>query len=176
MHSLRFACRVVTLSAVAAGCCAIGCRSAPAPAAKAVSADTWASVDGREITRDAVEKAYRRSRDSSQTPSDEEALTAKLGILDELIMQDLLQAKAREQKIELSESEIDAAYAEARKNIPDDAFQRELARRNVAAADMRDGLRRQLLSQKVIDANIGSKIAPTDEEVTRFFNANRAQF
>ena len=28
----------------------------------------------------------------------------------------------------------------------------------------------------MIDANIGSKIAPTDEEVTRFFNANRAQF
>ena len=56
-----------------------GCRSTPGtPAAPAVSADTWAVVDGRPITRDDVEKAYRRTRDPGQTISDEEAMTAKL--------------------------------------------------------------------------------------------------
>jgi len=141
-----------------------------------VSADTWAVVDGREITRDAVEKAYRRAQDASQPVSNEEALAAKLSVLDELIMQDILQAKAREQKIELADSEIDTAYNEAKKNITDEAFQQELTKRNVTAADMRDGLRRQLIAQKVIDKNVGSKIAPTDQDVTDFFNANRAQF
>jgi peptidyl-prolyl cis-trans isomerase SurA len=41
---------------------------------------------------------------------------------------------------------------------------------------MRDGLRRELLSQKVISQEVTSKVAVTDQEVTDFFNANRTQF
>ena len=164
------------LSALLAGAC-LGAACRPTPAASpAVSADTWAVVDGREITRDDVEQAFRRMGDGSQTLSEDEALTAKLGLLDDLIVGEILQAKARELKIEVSESELDTAYAEARKNITDDAFQQEMTRRNLTAADMRDGLRRELLSQKLIEREVGSKIAVTDQEVTDFFNANRAQF
>jgi peptidyl-prolyl cis-trans isomerase SurA len=60
--------------------------------------------------------------------------------------------------------------------MTDDAFQQELARRKLSAADMREGLRRQLLSQKVIEQEVASKIDVTDQEVTDFYNANRAQF
>jgi len=165
----------VVLTALGAVCLAAACRSAPAPS-PAVSADTWAVVDGQAITRDDVEQAFRRMGDGSQTLAEDEALTAKLGLLDDLIVEEILHAKARELKIEVSESELDTAYAEAKKNITDDAFQQELTRRNLTAADMRDTLRRQRLSQKVIDQEVGSKIAVTDQEVTDFFNANRAQF
>src|SRR5262249_26607561 len=51
-----------------------------------------------------------------------------------------------------------------------------LARRSLTADDMRENVRRQLVTQKVIDQEVGSKIAVTDQEVTDFFNANRAQF
>ncbi len=165
------------LSALAATFFIAACRSTPAAAPPpSISADTWAVVDGREITRDQVEKAFRRSADPSQTLSDEEGLTAKLTLLDELIIQDILFAKARDLKIEVPDSEVETAYGEARKNIPEDAFQQELTRRNLTAADMKDGLRRELLTQKVIEREVGSKVAVTDEEVTSFFNANRAQF
>ena len=70
-------------------------------------------------------------------------------------------------------SELDAAYNEAKKNIPDEAFQQELTRRNITAEDMREGLRRELLTQKVINQEVGSKITVTDQEVTDFFKANR---
>src|SRR6185295_2965470 len=73
-------------------------------------------------------------------------------------------------------NELDTAYGDAKKNIPDDAFQQELTRRHLTAADMRDGIRRDLLAKKVIDQEIGSKIAVSDQDVTDFFNANRAQF
>jgi peptidyl-prolyl cis-trans isomerase SurA len=151
------------------------CRSTPA-APPPASADTWAVVDGREIKRDDVEKAYRRTAQTAPTASEEEALAAKLGILNDLIVQDLLFAKARELKIELSDSELDTAYADGRKNIPEEAFQQELTRRNLTAADMREGLRRDLLTQKVIEREVVSKIAVTDQDVTAFFNANREQF
>src|SRR6185436_11853125 len=38
------------------------------------------------------------------------------------------------------------------------------------------GLRREMLTQKVIEQEVSSKIAVTDQAVTDFFNANRAQF
>jgi parvulin-like peptidyl-prolyl isomerase len=152
------------------------CRSTPGAAEPAASADTWAVVDGREITREHVEKTYRRTADLSQAQSEEEALAAKLSLLNDLIVQEILIDKARELKIELPESELDTAYNEARKNIPDEAFQQEMTRRNLTAADMREGLRRELLSQKVIEREVGSKVTVTDQEVMEFFNANRAQF
>jgi hypothetical protein len=104
----------------------------------------------RAITRDTVEKAYRRVADLAQPPSDEEALGAKLTVLNDLIMQDLLAAKARALQIEVPDSEVEAAVAEARKNVPNDAFEQELARRNLTQADVRESLRRDLLSQRVM--------------------------
>ena len=155
---------------------ALGGACQSKPAAPPVSADAWALVNGREITRDSVEKAYRLNPPESPAASEEEATAAKLALLDELIVKELLLARARDLKIELPNTELDAAYAEARKNIPDETFTQELARRNVTAGDMRDGLRRDLLVQKVLEREVVSKVAVTDQEVAAFFEANRAQF
>jgi peptidyl-prolyl cis-trans isomerase SurA len=153
------------------------CQSKPAaPAGAAVSADTWAVVNGRQITRDDVEKAYRRTRDGSQTLSEEEVLAGKLTLLNDLIIQDLLLAKAATLKIEVPQNELDTAYENAKKNVPDEAYQQELTKRNLTAADMKEGLRRELLTQKVIEKELASKVAVSDKEITDFFNANRAQF
>ena len=165
-----------TLGALALACGLMACRATPAKPAAVISADTWAVVDGRTITRNDVEKAYRRNRDASQPASEEEALTAKLTILNDLIVQDILLAKASALKLEVAQNDLDAAYANASKNIPPEAYQQELARRSLTAEDMRDSVRRQLLAQKVIDQEVGAKIAVTDQEITDFFTANRAQF
>lgn len=159
-------------------CSAAGCRATPsaAPAPAAVSADTWAVVDGRPITRDDVDKAYRRSHDTAQPLSDEETLTAKLSVLEELIVQEMLLEKAGALKLEVPQSELDTAYTNASKNLTPEAYQQELTRRGLTAADMREGVRRQLLTQKVIEREVGSKVAVTDQEVVDFFNANKAQF
>lgn len=174
LSNLTFRPRPV-MAAVAIAALAAACQSAP-PAAPPVTADTWAVVNGRTIAREEVEKAFRRTAPLSPTPSEEEALTAKLGILNDLIVQDLMLTRARQLGIELPDSELDTAYADGRKNIPEEAFQQELSRRNLTAADMREGLRRDLLVQKVVEREIVSKIAVADREVTDFFSANRDQF
>ena len=149
----------------------------PKPAAPPVpSANAWAVVDGREITGDDVDKAYRRATQSNAAPSPEELLAAKLDLLNEMIVQDLLLAKARALKIEVADADLDAAFAAGRKGIPDDAFQRELTSRQLTAADMRDGLRKELLTQKVIEQEVTSKASVSDDDVSRFFEANKSQF
>ena len=147
--------RSLTLAAAAALALLVGgCRSATTAPAAAVSSDTWATVDGREIKRDDVDKAYRRVGQGAPNASEEEVLAAKLTLLNDLIVRDILQAKAAALKIELTDTELDTAFADARKGIPDDAFQQELTRRNLTAADMRDGLRREMLAQKVIEREV----------------------
>ena len=150
------------------------CRSTPAT--PAASADAWAVVDGREIKRDEVEKTYRRTAQEGANPSEEEQATAKLGILNELIVQDLLLAKARALKIELADTEVDKAFEEGKKNITPEAFEKSLTTRNLTSADMREALRRDMLAQKVVEQEVVKKVVVTDQEVTDFFNANKAQF
>ena len=155
---------------------AAACGSKTAGGTTAPSATAWAVVDGREISGDDVEKAYRRTLQGQAPPSDEEVLNAKLGVLNELIVQDILLAKARDLKIEVPDTEIDEAFNEGKKNIPDAAFQEELTKRNLTAADMREGIRRELLTQKVLEREVTSKIAVAEDDVKAFFEANRAQF
>jgi peptidyl-prolyl cis-trans isomerase SurA len=154
------------------------CRSTPpAPAAPPpVSADTYATVNGTNITRDEVEKAFRQAGDPSQTLSEEEATTARLSVLDDLILQEILLANARQQNLQVPDSEIDTAYAELQKNVTGAQFQEQLTQRNLTTADVREGLRRRLLSQKLLDKEVTEKAAVTDQQITDFFNANRAQF
>ena len=139
------------------------------------SADVWAVVDGREIRSDDVEKAYRRA---VQTPitSDDETLAAKLSVLDELITQDILVARAKTLGLEVTSAEIETAFSERKGNMPDEAFQQMLTQRRLTAADMKESLRIELSAQKVIDRAVGSKISITEQDVSAFYNANQAQF
>ena len=100
--------------ALAAAFLASACSSTKTPSEPAVTADTWAVVDGRPITKDATEKAFRRVRDPNETLSAEEAVAAKLAVLDDLILQDLLVAKAPALKIEVPAADLDAAFTNAK--------------------------------------------------------------
>ncbi len=91
--------RFVLLSLALAGLTA-ACHSKPA--APAVSANAWAVVNGREITRDDVEKAYRRVDQNAQPLAEEDAFAAKLALLDDLIAQEIFLEKARDLKIDVA--------------------------------------------------------------------------
>ena len=154
-----------------------GCGRSAGPASQpAPSANAWAVVNGHEISKDDVDKAYRRMAPDGQQPSEEEIYTAKLNLLSELIVQELLVAKAKELKVELPESELDNAFAEGKKNITPVAFEEELKRRNLTAADMREDLRRNLLAQKVVDHEVTTKAAVTEQEIKDFFESHKAEF
>ena len=165
---------VLALAALV-GACGSNPGSTPTSTA-AVGPDTWAVVDGRPIMKDDVEKAFRRNQDASRPLSAEETLTLKLSLLNEMTVQDILLARAAALKIQLPESELNEAYDKAKKNMSEEAFQKELDKRNLQAADMREGLRRELLTQKLMEQEVTKKVNITDQDVTDYFNANKAQF
>lgn len=152
------------------------CRSQPPTPAVTVTEDTYAVVNGRQIMRADVDKAFQRAQPSSQVLSEEETLAAKLSVLDDLIVEDLLLAKGQELKLTVPEKEVDEAYEGFKRNGTQEALDEELKRRNLTVADVREGLRRELLARKVMQQEIVDKVEVTDAAVTDFFNANRAQF
>jgi peptidyl-prolyl cis-trans isomerase SurA len=155
------------------------CGSKPggstAAAPPAVGPDVWAVVDGRELKRDDVEKAFRRAAPSAPS-SDDEILAAKLSLLDELITQDILIARAKAANLTPTDAEVDKAFAERKGGMAEDAFQKLLKERGVTAEDMKDGVRQQMTAQKVLERDVTSKATVTDQDIRAFFDAHRAQF
>ena len=118
---------LIAAAVAATALLASACRSnSSAPPASAAAPDTWATVDGRNITKEQVEKEFRRVRQPGEMLTDEQAMLAKLAILDDLIVEQALMSKANALKIEVTESELDTAFAEERKKISEESFQNEL--------------------------------------------------
>jgi peptidyl-prolyl cis-trans isomerase SurA len=149
-----------------------GCHRQEAP-----SADVWASVNGREIHRDEVEKYYRGvASQQGQDPSAEEGLLLKLNIVDELINNEILFERARTRAREASDGEVEDKFTELKSPFTEEEFQKQLKDRGISIADQKQALRRQISIQKLINREVMSKIAITDQDITDFFNANPAQF
>src|SRR5262245_59117206 len=142
-----------------------------------LSPQIWAVVDGHEIRQDDVEQVYRATvQPANPPPPDSEILNVKMGILGELIDQEILLARARTLGVEATDTELENAFAERKRCTPDEAFQQELAQRSLTVDDIKRGMRRELSAQKVIEREILSKITITDQEIADFYNQNRAQF
>ena len=169
---MRQARYVLAVLAVCTGAACGGSQKIPT-----VGPDVWAVVDGRDITREQVEKAYRQVvQPTLVPPSDDESMAAKLSLVDELITQDVLMAKAKALNLTVTPSELDTAFGARKANLTEDQFQKELASRRLTSDDMKEALRRELIVDKLTDREIKSKINVTDREIEEFYNANRDQF
>ena len=157
------------LSALAA----FGCKRNDA----APSADVWAIVNGDQIHRAEAEKYYKsRLNPQAPTPSQEEALSLTLNVLDELINNDILIQRARKLGMEATDGEVEDKFTEFKSPYTEDEFQRQLKDRGVTPTDLKDDLRRQLTVQKLLNREVVGKISITDQDISDFYNQNRAQF
>jgi peptidyl-prolyl cis-trans isomerase SurA len=170
--------RPLTLTATLCAATVLGaCQRSAETTPAAPGPNVWATVDGREILRDDVEKAYRSTLNpSGPVPSDEEALTMKLAMVDELITQDLLLARARARGLEPIDADVEKTFQERKGSAPDAEFNQELAQRGLTVDDLKRVIRRELAVQKVIDQEIAAKAKPSEQDVTTYFEKNRAQF
>jgi peptidyl-prolyl cis-trans isomerase SurA len=134
-------------------------------------------VNGKEIKREEVDKYYRtRVNPEGQEPSQEESLSLKLNVLDELINNEILLERAKKLNLEASDGEVEDKFTEIKSPYTEEEFQRQLKDRGVSVDDLKSDLRRQLSIQKLLNREVVAKISITDQDVTDFYNANKAQF
>lgn len=160
------------LAALVACVLASGCQQDTAP-----GPDVWASVNGKEIQRDDVDKIFRsRVNAEAPTPSQEEALSLKLNILDELINSEILVERAGKMNLMASDAEVEDKFTESKSPYTEEEFQKKLKDTGLTVDDLKSDIRRQLSIQKLLNREVVAKITVTDQDISDFYNKNRAQF
>jgi peptidyl-prolyl cis-trans isomerase SurA len=149
-----------------------GCKQNSAP-----SPDVWAVVNGKEIKRDEVEKYYRtRVNAEGPQPTQEEGLSLKLNVLDELINNEILIERAKKLNLEASDGEVEDKFTEVKSPYTEEEFQKRLKTGGLSTDDLKSDLRRQLSIQKLMNREVVAKIAITDQDISDYYKANQDQF
>ena len=99
-------------------------------------------------------------------------------LLRDMIDQDLLVQKAKDDGISV-ETDVIKRLDEIRQqyNLPSlDALQKSVEQQGLIWADFKDRIQRQLLMQKVISQEVGSRIILSRADARKYFEAHKAQF
>ena len=137
----------------------------------------WAEVDGKPILRDQVERYFRsRSRGGAEMTSPEQALSFKLNILGELINNQILVAHAERARITVSEPELETKVKELESPYTKEEFQAKLVEQGLDATSLRDEVRQSLIINKLINKEIVSRVAVTDQEISAYYERNKSTF
>jgi len=164
--------QILILAAMAACVFATSCKKEAAP-----GPDVWATVNSKAISRAEVEKYFRtRVNAEAPAPSQEEALSLKLSILDELINNEILLERASKMNLIATDAEVEDKFTESKSPYTEEEFQKKLHDTGLTVEDLKNDIRRQLSVQKLLNREVIAKISITDQDVTDFYNKNRAQF
>ncbi|HKS83366.1 MAG TPA: SurA N-terminal domain-containing protein [Candidatus Acidoferrales bacterium] len=137
----------------------------------------WAVVNGKEISRADVEKGYRSRLNPDGPPlSQEESLSLKLNVLDELITSEILLERANKMNLVASDAEVEDKFTESKSPYTEDEFERKLKDAGITVDDLKSDIRRQLSIQKLLNREVVAKISITDQDISDYYNKNRAQF
>jgi peptidyl-prolyl cis-trans isomerase SurA len=134
-------------------------------------------VNGTQVKRAHVERLYRTMLNpQAPAPTDEEALGAKLNILEDIISDELLLARATALQIAPTDDEVATALATQRGQLSDADFEKQLTDRKITLDEFRQEIRRELIVRKVVEKEVNDKVVVTDADVTAFYEKNREQF
>lgn len=151
-----------------------------APAAKAlVLPDTVAVVDGTEIKKDELEKAFANLLAARKMPVDaippEQRMQGYRMVLDEIIIDKLLAKKSADTKV--SDDEVKAQWDRIKGNF---GSEEELKKQVEAAGETIDkvkkGLHDRLAEEHWIDSQVKDKADVTDAEAEDFYKKNPEAF
>ncbi len=142
-----------------------------------VGGDVMASVDGRKIYAADVQKYFENQTSSAENaPTGEQSTTLRLNILHELIDDEILMRRAEKLGLLATDEEVDRKYGEIKSPYTQEEFDKRLKEKKLTASDFKHDLRRSLTVEKVINKEVTSKINVTDQDITDYYNAHKAEF
>jgi len=162
---------VLTLSSLCSLIVAIACSSKP------MGDDVAASVDGHKIYRTDVDKYYEnQTAGSDQQPAGEQAVSLRLSILKELIDNEILMRRAEKLGLLATDDEVDRKLNEVKSPYTKEEFDARLKEKKITLDDFKRDLRRSLTVDKVLNKEVTSKINISDQDITNYYNAHKAEF
>jgi peptidyl-prolyl cis-trans isomerase C len=133
-------------------------------------------VDGREVTLEQFHKEFSGSLLPEQKLSEEERKEMERAFLAQMIDRELALSEADRLGIVITLPEIETAIAETRNEYPQGTFETALRERGTNLKEWSDGLRRNLLMEKIIAQTVYSQVSVSDDEIKTYFEENRAEY
>lgn len=140
--------------------------------------DVMATVDGRKIFRSDVDKYYENYQASSaqQPATGEQATALRLQILHQMIDDEIVMRRAEKLGLLATDEEVDRKYNEIKAPFTQEEFDQRLKDRKITLADFKRDIRRSITLDKVMNKEVASKINVTDQDITNYYNAHKAEF
>lgn len=102
---------------------------------------------------------------------------AKQKIAEQMIDDKLILCEAKRLNVEVDEKEIDKRIDDVMKRMGSrDLFERSLAQQHLTMKDLRGKYKEQLMTKKLVDQKIGSKIMITPVDITNYYSKNSGEF
>src|SRR5579864_2583716 len=136
-----------------------------------------ARVNGHKIPRSEVDKYYsNQTAGSPQRPNGEQETSLRLSILRELIDNEILMQRAAKLGLLATDEDVDRKLNEIKAPYTQEEFNKRLQEKQITLDDFKRDLRRSLTVDKVLNREITSKINITDQDITSYYNAHKAEF
>ncbi|MGA8868542.1 MAG: SurA N-terminal domain-containing protein, partial [Candidatus Sulfotelmatobacter sp.] len=159
---------------------ALGCAlllSALVACKTEVSGDVMATVDGRKIFRSDVDKYYdNQVASAQQAPVGEQATILRLNILRQLIEDEMVMHRAEKLGLLATDEEVDRKLNEIKSPYTQEEFDQRLKEKKISVEDFKRDIRRSITLDKVMNKEVASKINVTDQDITDYYNAHKAEF
>ncbi|HKW24383.1 MAG TPA: SurA N-terminal domain-containing protein [Terriglobales bacterium] len=170
--NLPFARTIVTAVLIAAGLLVLSaCQK------RSAGPDVMARVNGRDISRAEVQKYFdNQTAGTPQAPAGEQAESLRLSILRQLVDDEILMQRAEKLGLLATDEEVNRRLNEIKAPYTQEEFNKRLQDKKITLDDFKRDLRRSLTVDKVLNREITSKINITDQDITSYYNAHKAEF
>ncbi|MFZ0483699.1 MAG: SurA N-terminal domain-containing protein [Desulfobacterales bacterium] len=112
-----------------------------------------------------AENAYSQNR--IQQP--DVARKARLRLIQQMTEEIILLERAEELGITMTDSQVEKAIRDIKKDYPDNVFQEILVEYAVPYRSWKEGLKTRLLMEKVITQELGDKIEITHDDISKYY-------
>jgi peptidyl-prolyl cis-trans isomerase SurA len=139
--------------------------------------DVMARVNGHNILKADVDKYFQnQTAGADQQPVGEQADSLRLSILRELIDNEIIMRRAEKLGLLAADEEVDRKLNEVKSPFTQEQFDQRLKDKKITLDDFKRDIRRSLTVEKVINKEITSKVSVTDQDITNYYNAHKAEF
>jgi len=139
-------------------------------------------VNNEVITQGEIDRILAPAYEQYKSMLSEEQLIKKLddarqAVMAQLIEEKLILSEAKKQNIEVDEKDVNAKVAEAKKRFPsNEIFEEALAAQHLSLKELRVKFKEQLMTKKLIDQKVGSKVFITPNEIVEYYNKHAQEF
>jgi peptidyl-prolyl cis-trans isomerase C len=149
--------------------------ASPAGEAESQSAEQKVAVVNGTVIKQAeldteMSRYLARLQSTGRFPNDVERSEIKKQVLENLIARELLYQESQKKGIKVDQKEVDGQLTALKGRFPSEAeFKTALSRMNLTEADLRFQFERDLAIKKLLDGQIGDKVAVSEKETKAYY-------